>query len=491
VDGATVTLTMKRATQMPREPVYQKLAKVIEGLITTRSLRPGDRVPSVRQFSRQQRVSVPTALQAFATLETRGLIEARPKSGFYVRVRRANSVPEPSSGLGRVVLKITDFAKSDPMTSLFADQSNATLVHLGLALPCPSLLPGIKLARTMAAIARRLGADGTSYDMAPGSEILRRELARRSMEWGCALQPEDFLVTVGATEAVSLALRATCQPGDTVAVESPTYFGFASLLRELRLRALPIPVDSAEGMDLEALRRALRRTRVAACLSIPNFHNPVGCLMPDDRKRELLEILQARQIPLVEDDIYGDLQHEGVRPRCIKAFDTEGATILCSSYSKTLAPGYRVGFVAAGRWHAKVLALKQVSTLAGPTLPVLAVAEFVRNGGYDRYLRSIRQTYHQQVERMREAIVGAFPEGIRLSRPLGGFALWCELPKKVDSMELAKRARAAGISIAPGPMFSADGSFQNFVRINCGFPWDTKIERSVHVLGHLVAELCR
>jgi DNA-binding transcriptional MocR family regulator len=473
----------------PQEPIYQKLARVIEGMIANRSLRPGDRVPSVRQFSRQQRVSVPTALQAFATLETRGLIEARPKSGFYVRVRRANSVPEPSSG-NRPAPKITDFANIDPIASLFSEQTNATPVRLGLALPCPSLLPGIKLARTMAAISRRMGAESVAYDMAPGSEVLRRELARRSMEWGCALQPDDFLVTIGATEAVSLALRATCEPGDTVVVESPTYFGFASMLRELRLRALPIPVDSATGLDLDALRRATRRTKVSACLLIPNFHNPVGCLMPDENKREVLEILRDREIPLVEDDIYGDLQHDGTRPRCIKAFDTVGSVMLCSSYSKTLAPGYRVGFIAAGSWHNRVRALKQASTLANPTLPVLAVAEFLRNGGYDRYLRSIRHTYHQQGERMREAIVSAFPEGIRLSRPQGGFVLWCELPKGADSMELAKRARLAGISIAPGPLFSADGGFTNFVRINCGYPWSEQIERSINVLGHLVKQMC-
>ena len=476
---------MRMAKQNEDEPVYQRLARIIEGMIVSRSLRPGDRVPSVRQFSHQQRVSVPTALHAFATLETRGLIEARPKSGFYVRVRRADSVPEPING-SRAVPKITDFGQTDPVEALFADQTNAAVVPLGAALPCPSLLPGVKLARAMAAIGRRLGADSINYDMTPGSEILRRELAKRSLEWGCGLQPEDFIVTVGATEAVSLALRATCQPGDTVAVESPTYFGFARLLHELRLKALPIPVESASGLDVDALRKAMRRTRLAACLLIPNFHNPVGCAMPDENKRELVKLLGGRGVPIIEDDIYGDLQHQGVRPRCMKAFDPDGSVILCSSYSKTLAPGYRVGYIAAGRWHARVSALKQVSTLSGALLPVLAVAEFLKNGGYDRYLRAIRLTYHRQVERMAEAIAEAFPEGIRLSRPQGGFVLWCELPKTVDSMQLSRRARKAGISIAPGPLFSADGGFKNFIRLNCGYPWSAPIERSISVLGHLI-----
>jgi DNA-binding transcriptional MocR family regulator len=347
----------------------------------------------------------------------------------------------------------------------------------------------MKLGRTMAAITRRLGAASIAYDMTPGSEVLRRELARRSLEWGCALKAEDFIVTLGATEAVSLALRVTCEPGDTVLVESPTYFGFARMLRELRLKALPIAVDSATGINLDAVQRAARRHRISACLLIPNFHNPVGSAMPDENKKVLLKMLDKREVPIIEDDIYGDLQHGGVRPRCLKAFDQDGSVILCSSYSKTLAPGYRVGFIAAGRWQSKVACLKRVSTLSSTTLPVLAIAEFLKNGGYDRYLRSIRQTYQHQVERMREAIVEAFPEGIGLSRPQGGFVLWCELPKKADSMELARQARAAGISIAPGPLFSADGGFKNFIRINCGYPWNARIERSVGILGHIVRQL--
>jgi DNA-binding transcriptional MocR family regulator len=468
------------------EPVYQKLANLLEAMIQDRSLRPGDRVPSVRRFSSQQRVSVPTALQAYATLETRGLIEARPKSGYFVRARQANRIPGPRPHAAAP--KITVLTKTDPVQSLLSDHTDTRLVPLGAALPANALLPGVKLSRAMAAIARRLGTASVAYDMPPGSETLRREIARRSLEWGCALKSEDFVVTIGATEAVSLALRATCEPGDTVVVESPVYFGFACLLRELRLNALPIPVDSVTGIDLEALEKALRRTRVAACLSIPSFQNPVGFSMPDERRKQLVQMLAQRGIPIIEDDIYGDLQHQGSRPRCLKAFDPDDSVMLCGSYSKTLAPGYRVGYIAPGRWHSRVLALRTTSTLSNATLPVLAVAEFLKNGGYDRYLRAVRQAYRHQVERMREAIVESFPEGIGLSRPQGGFLLWCELPSKVDSLELFKQARAAGISIAPGPLFSPNGGFRNFIRINCGHPWTAQIERSLGVLGHLAGK---
>lgn len=464
-------------------PVYERLAGLLDDMIQSRSLRVGDRMPSVRQFSLQQRVSVPTALRAYVALETRGLIEAKPKSGFYVRARQADFAPQPTKS--PVAPKVTVVGSEDPVASLLADHANSKLVPFGAALPSADLLPGIKLTRTMAAIGRKLGERSIDYDMAPGSEVLRRELSRRSLAWGCALKSDDFVVTVGATEALSLALRATCQPGDTVIIESPTYFGLASMLRELNLKALAIPVDSSEGIDLEILEKTLRKTRVAACVLIPNIHNPVGFVMPDERKRQLMAICARRGVPIIEDDTYGDLQYEGQRARCLKAFDLDDSVILCGSYSKKLAPGYRVGYIAAGKWQPRVYSLKQANTLNGALLPALAVAEFLKNGGYDRYMRSVRQSYRNQVEKMREAMVESFPEGICLSRPKGGFLLWCELPAAIDAIKLFKQAREAGISIAPGPLFSPNGDFRNFIRINCGYRWSASTERAVGVLGNL------
>lgn len=483
--GVSVKSRKRKNTFHMRQtvPVYERLAGLLDEMIQSRSLRAGDRMPSVRQFSSQQRVSVPTALRAYVVLETRGLIEAKPKSGFYVRARFADLVPQPAKS--SVAPKPTVIGSDDPVASLLADHANTKLVPFGAALPGAELLPGIKLTRTMASIGRKLGARSIDYDPIPGSEVLRRELARRSLAWGCALKADDFIVTVGATEALSLALRATCRPGDAVVVESPTYFGLSSMLRELNLKALPVPVDSAEGIDLDVLEKTLRTTRVAACVVIPNVHNPIGFVMPDERKRQLIEICSRRRVAVIEDDTYGDLQYEGPRARCLKVFDVGETVILCGSYSKKLAPGYRVGYIAAGKWQARVHALKQASTLNGALLPALAVAEFLKNGGYDRYLRSVRQAYRNQVEKMREAIVESFPAGVCLSRPKGGFLLWCEFPASVDALKLFKQARDAGISIAPGPLFSPTGDFRNFIRINCGYPWNASIQRAVGTLGNL------
>jgi DNA-binding transcriptional MocR family regulator len=463
------------------EPIYRKLASRLETMIRETALRPGDRVPSVRHFSTQQRVSIPTALHAYELLETRGLIESRPRSGFFVRQGGLNGTRLRHRDTREPLREIEDL---DPLEAVLVSGQSSQLVPLGAALPSPDLLAGIKLTRILGAIGRRLGAASANYDAACGDENLRQVLARRSLDWGCALKADDFIITTGATEALSLALRARCESGQTVIVEAPTYWGLARMLQELGLKALPVPVNG-RGIDLDVLEKSLRRAQPTACVVIPNFQNPTGLLMPEENKRRLVQMLSARGITIIEDDIYGDLQHEGARPYCLKAYDMTDSVILCSSFSKTLAPGYRVGYVVAGKWRARVQRLKHVTTLSGAALPVLAVGEFLRNGGYDRYLRSVRRAYREQVDQMREAVRDSFPEGTVVSHPQGGFLLWCQLPERVDSIELFRKARAEGISVAPGPLFSTDGGFRNYIRINCGYRWSAKIERAVGVLGRL------
>jgi DNA-binding transcriptional MocR family regulator len=468
-------------------PLYQQLADRLAAMIHARSLRPGDRMPSVRAFSRQQRVSVPTALHAYATLESRGHIEARPKSGFFVRARHADMLPSPISP--RMQPKRTDGAGLDPIESMMSDLAVATSVPLGAALPGPDLLPARALQRTMSAIARRSAGPLVTYDTSPGAMALRQVLARRSLEWGCNLTPDDFIVTTGCTEALSLALSAVCGPGDTVVVESPTYFGIARMLRDMGLHALPMPVAAGTGLDVDQLAQVLRRTRVAACVLIPNFHNPVGCLMPDAQKRAVVKLLASHGVPLIEDDIYGDLQHEGPRPRCMKAYDEGGTVMLCGSFSKTLAPGMRVGYIAPGNWYQRVIALKRSRTLASATLPALAVADMVRNGGYDRHLRAMRRALRDRVQWVRGAVAEAFPAGSAISRPEGGFVLWVELPPQVDAMKLFSLARDAGISIAPGPLFGPSGGFEHYVRLNCGHPWSPRLARAIETVGRLATSI--
>jgi DNA-binding transcriptional MocR family regulator len=475
---------MIEETTSSNELLYERVASRIGKLIDEGVMRPGDRIPSVRRSSLQHGVSVSTAVQAYLALEDRGMIEARPRSGFYVRLRLPRALAEPRASQPSATASLV--GNTALMARIFEAASRPDVVPLGAGCPSDRLLPTAKLNRLLAGAARNSGVRGISYDMPPGCELLRRQLARRSLDWGCNLCPDDFITTVGATEALTLSLRAVTRPGDIVAVESPTYFGVLQALDGLGLRALEIPTDPRDGLDIDALAANLRVHRVAACVVTPNFHNPLGCLMADDRKRDLVELLGRREIPIIEDDAYGDVPFEGERPCALKSFDIKGLVLLCGSFSKTLAPGYRVGWCAPGRFFEQVKSLKLTNTIATATLPQLAIAEFIQHGGYDHHLRAVRRSYAEQVQRVSHAVAESFPAGIKMTRPRGGMFLWIELPRKVDALGLFEQAQREEISIGPGPLFSARQQFSNFIRVSCGHPWSGRIERGIGVLGSLV-----
>jgi DNA-binding transcriptional MocR family regulator len=471
------------ATRMNRPgtdpPLYAQVAAAVQELIDSGALRPGDRVPSIRRASRQHGVSANTVVEAYLALEDRGLIEGRPKSGFFVRSRVLAKAPSRRTERPRLV------EVGNLQTRLFDAARMRDVVPFGAAYPSADVLPAVKFARITAALARQHPRESISYDMPPGSDALRREVAKRSLEAGTTLTPEEIITTCGGTEALSLAIRAVTKPGDVVAVESPTYFGLLQLLDDLRRRAIEIPMDPRNGMDLDALERTVRRERVAAVVAVPNFSNPLGSAMPEAHKARLAEVLRAREIPLIEDDINGELGHGSTRPKVVHAQDHAGLVLLCGSYSKTLAPGYRVGWIAPGRFYERVKGLKLTTTLATPSLPQMAVAEFLANGGYDHHLRSLRTLFATQVARYRAIISASFPPGTRVSEPAGGFVLWVELPARIAALPLQERALAEGISFAPGPMFSARQRFTNFLRINCAHPVDSKLEDALARLGSL------
>lgn len=466
------------------QPLYLRIADRMEAMIDAGSLRAGDRIPSVRHSSVQHQVSVPTVMQAYALLESRRLIEARPKSGFYVRARVAKGLGVP---LGyRRKPQVASLAGFASVLSMMQDIADPSLVPLGAAIPGEALLPLEKLSRLTATLARKMKSGSLRYDPPPGCVALRKELSRLSLDWGCGLDADDFIVTLGASEALHLALAAVTRPGDTVMVESPTYYGTLGLLAQMKLKVIAVPSSAEEGLEMAAVRSTLEKHKVAAILVIPNFSNPLGSLMPEKNRRELLKLAEMHGVPIIEDDIYGDIPHEGPRPHCLKALDGGDRVILCGSYSKTLAPGFRVGYIAPGRYRDKVMELKNAFNLGGPVLPAQTVAEFLRTGGYERHLRKLRQTYRDQVAKMRETVAAVFPEGTRLSNPAGGFVLWLELPGKTDVTPLFREARSRGITFAPGPMFSPDGNFRNCMRLSCGSPWSRQTETALETLAELV-----
>lgn len=486
-----VTMVRSReavAAKMSKSALYEEVAESLASMISDGIYRPGDRIPSIRSMSRNKRLSVNTVMRAYVHLENMGLIEARPQSGYYVRCR----ILEPESAPVRIV-KAEDIAPSpvtirDVSFQIMTSLSDRSLVPLGRGVPNSELLPIDKLNRMLGTESRRFRIQSISYEDVAGSTRLRAQIARRSLNAGCALSLDDILVTSGCREAISLALYALCRPGDTVAVESPVYYSFLRIAEWLGLRVLEIPSSSDEGMNLDVLDYVIRHNTVRACAAILNFNNPLGSVMSEEKKCELVSMLAKHEIPLIEDDVYGDLSFGSDRPVSAKAFDNKGLVIVCSSFSKTLAPGYRVGWIVPGRYRQKIEQLKALfnGTTASPTQ--LAIAEFLTNGGYDHYLRTIRRIYSRNVAAMRDAVARYFPQGTRVTRPSGGFTLWVEMPEYVDAITLYKKALLKGISIAPGPIFTLGDRFRNCVRLNAAF-WSEQTEQALETLGWIAREM--
>jgi DNA-binding transcriptional MocR family regulator len=467
--------------------LYESLAARVAEAIHAGALKTGDRLPSVRRLSTQHRVSIATAVQAYRHLENQRLVEARPKSGYFVLGRRA-ALAEPAAstppaaarfvGVNQLIMEVLESAR------------NVGFVPLGAACPGPDLFPNDKLLRLINSEGRRKPHLLGAYAMSPGNERLRTMIARRSVEFGCHLGADEIVVTNGCIEALNIALRAVAKPGDTIALESPTYFTLLQIIESLSLKALEIPTHPRDGMSIDALDLATQKPgAVTAVLTIPNFHNPLGSLMPDENKARLVQLCAARGIPLIEDDIYGDIHFADARPRVAKAWDRGDNVLLCSSFTKNLAPGLRIGWIAPGRWYKQVEMLKFINSVSTPELPQAAIAEFMANGGYDHHLRKLRAGFARQVQQTSEAIAEYFPKGSRITRPAGGFVLWVELPGKTDALELFRRARDERISIAPGPMFTTTKRYRNCIRVGCGHRWSTKLEMGLMRLGQLATEL--
>ncbi|MBP6179428.1 MAG: PLP-dependent aminotransferase family protein [Anaerolineales bacterium] len=463
--------------------LYRSLAENLIALIEKGTYRVGDRIPSVRQLSRQQSVSISTVLQAYLLLENQGWIEARPQSGYYVRSRMGGQAPEP---------EISSPAKDPSQVSLhelammlMRDSTVPELVQLGAALPNPNYLPTEKINQALARAIRRQSVDVHKYLIPPGLEELRIQIAKRAALSGCQLSPGDVMITSGGLEAIDLCLHAVCRPGDIVAIESPMYFGTLQTLEVHGLRALEIPTHPRDGINLEALSFAIQHNPIRAVIAISNFNNPLGSQMPDEKKKELVDLLSRHEIPLIENDVCGELYFGEKRPLVCKSFDKKGLVMLVSAFSKDISPGLRIGWIAPGRFKAEVEWLKFTISASPPTLPQYAIADFIESGGYDHHLRRIRREYARNVDLMSSAVIRHFPPGVRLTRPFGGFVLWVQLPEGVDSLWLYKKALEEKITLAPGYVFSATHQYANFIRLNAA-EFNYVIERSLEKLGNII-----
>src|SRR5258708_4671966 len=467
-------------------PLYHQLADQILSLGGAGTLRAGDRVPSVRRLSNQQGVSVSTVLQAYQRLEAIGVIEARPESGYYVS-RTPAAVDEPAAS--RPPQRALPPDVNALAAAVLAYAMDPKFVAFGSGCPAPELFPLERLRRTMSSLALRDRDSLGRYGLPPGTDKFRRAVARRALDWGCRIDYRNMVTTTGCMEAVNLCLRAVTKPGDLVALESPTYYGFLQILQTLGLRALEIPTHPRTGISLDALELALAEHPVKAVLVMPNVSNPIGASMSDPAKRRLVELLAAKNVPLIEDHIYADLHFDNPSPRAAKAFDRNGNVMLCGSFSKSMSPGLKAGWIEPGRWRDRVRMLKWASSGGSNELVELTLAEVLESGGYERSLRPLRRRFESHVDAARGVIAECFPRGTRVTPPSGAFILWLELPKGCDSVALFEKLIPRGITIGPGPMFSASARYRNCVRLSLGQPWSPRQEQALREIGKLAREL--
>ncbi len=485
--GGTVTVSGEGICMGREARRYEQVAEHIRDQVRRGVLRPGERLPSVRELGRRLGVSVSTVVEGYGLLQDERLIEPRPRSGFFVRAP-ARRPPAPS--MSRPEAFPVPVTVSELALQVVQAGRSPGVIQMGTALPRTDFPAVGQLHRILARLARRPDPRMSDYDMPPGNAELRRQIARRAVEAGVAVDPDEVVVTNGCQEALVLALRAVTRAGDTVAIESPAFYGTLQAIESLGLKALEIPTDPRHGISLDALRLALEQWPLAAVILTPSFSNPLGYSMADARKGELVALLESAGVPLVEDDIYGDLNHAGTRPKAARAWDETGNVLLCSSLSKTLDPGLRIGWIMPGRFREAVVHLKLVSSMASPTLPAFAAGRYLESGGHDRHLRRARRAYRERRDRFLDLAQRLLPEGSRVTAPEGGFIAWVELPRGTDALALYHRAMQRGVSIAPGPLFSPSGRYERFVRLNFGQVDHEAMGRGLEVIRALLNEGC-
>jgi DNA-binding transcriptional MocR family regulator len=468
---------------------YECIVQTLSRLIERGVLRPGDRMPSLRDTREKCGASLGTVMHAYVRLEDVGLIEARPRSGYYVRSRLSRPAAEPVMSSPPTVS--TEVNVANLVFDVLEAIKRPEIVPLGSAFPSPEHFPIDQLNRAAANAARRLPVWSSVRDLPPGNFELRRLIALRYAEAGVDIVPEDIVITCGGMEAINLSLNAVAKPGDIIAIESPTFYSSLLSIERMGMKVVEIATSPRDGMDLGSLQNALDAVDVAACLVMSNFQNPLGALMPNEKKRELVAMLAKTNTPLVEDDVYAELYFGQTKPPPAKSFDRSGLVLHCGSFAKCLAPGSRTGWVVPGRFKSEVERLKFISTISTSSLPQAALAEYLKHGGYERHLRRFRDRLAEALAAMTQAVTTHFPAGCRLTQPLGGYMLWIEMPKSIDALRLHRLALGEGISIAPGPLFSVKGKYKNCVRLNYGH-FDVKSTvNAVRTLGRLSTDLMR
>jgi len=463
---------------------YQYLASVISQRIEQGLYPVGVRLPSIRVLSKEHGVSITTVQQAYRELEEQQWVEARAKSGYFVAHRKIRLELPTSCNVTQCSLTIPQWDQVLAMVR----PAKAGEIALGFAAPditSSSLKP---LTRTLSHLSQRHSLRTFDDEDIQGCFELREQIARLLIDSGSHMDASDILITNGCREALSIAIRCVCKPGDIVAVEKPCFHAGIQLLHGLGMNLLEIPTDPTTGISVEALELALDQWPIKAILVTPTGNNPLGYNMPIERRKALLRLAQDHDVAIVEDDVYGELSYPFPRPATLTSMDDTGNVMLCSSFSKTLAPGLRIGWIAPGSYMNRAIHMKYISTGPTASLPQLAIVDFIQQGHYLKHVRRMRSQYQHNRGLITGWIMDYFPCGTRISRPQGGFLLWIELDKRIDTQWLNRRLSDLGISIAIGAVFAAAAKYDSCLRINYARQLTDDIKNAIQRIGEVVKQ---
>ncbi|WP_105166560.1 aminotransferase-like domain-containing protein [Pseudoalteromonas sp. T1lg23B] len=463
--------------------LYQQVVHLISQMAEQGVLRPGEKLPSLRVMAQKLAVSIPTVKQAYQALEAQGKVVAKEKSGYFLQAAQVSHAMPKRSRLSTQPIVVN---KQCLIEQVYQAIHQPHVVPLGIANPVAVASTDKILAKLMRRAMNMAGQAMVNYGAIDGLPELKRQIVKRYLDMGLVVSPEEIVITNGAQEALAIALQCVTSAGDVVAIESPSYFGVVELIESLGLKAVEIPLCPDDGLWLADLERAMNKQNIKACIFSTSINNPLGSYMPDERRAQLVKLLEHHQVTLIEDDVYGDLHFTQQRGKPARYFSTTGNVITCSSFSKTAAPSYRIGWLIAPQVIGPAKRLKRAFSCSSSLMNQWVLADYLACGEYDRHLKLLRKRLLVAKEHMVMALRQYFPDFVRVSEPKGGCVLWLDLGAQYDGTKLFHLALSHGISIAPGVLFSASDKYKSCIRISYGVVWDHETEQAIAQLGQLV-----
>src|SRR6266849_3881415 len=476
-------------------PLYRQICQRLREAILSGELPEGVRLPTERALAGELGVNRTTVMNAYNELASEGLVEGHVGRGTLVRRNHFGYDDEHFDTMASWLLGLPAGEREllGPDARLLSELASMSerkeIISLAAASPARDLLPAEMLSTIFADGLLNARQSALGYCPVEGLNSLRRGIAARMRQRGVAIDAQHILILSGSTQGIGLTGRLLLNPGDEVVVEVPTYLGAIQAFRALGVRVIGVPTDS-DGMRIDLLESILVRHRPRLIYTMPTFQNPTGVVMSPERRRRLLLLAKRYQTPILEDDPYGEIYYEDKQPSPLKALDSSEQVLYLSTYSKILAPGLRVAWLAAPEPIIERLSLhKQVFDLTTNALGQWAVSEILRRNLLADHLKMLRHQYRQKRDLMLQAIATYWPEEVRITRPGGGFHLWCRLPADLRARTLLREAANQQVAFVIGEPFHVDGGGQQHFRLSYAYPEMDRIEEGVRRIGNTIKRL--